>query len=115
MTAACWWWTYGQAAGGERERADAVKFAATARAASGAGWSYTLVAGWRPRAVEMLESLAGRRRPMQDPLGLQDRLLAAAKTGPTRLRHLAAMTGAPAMARAHVLHLIWHRSPGRRS
>lgn len=94
--------------GGRGER-DAVKFAATARAASAAGWSYVLVAGWHPRAVEVLEALAGRRRPMQDPFGLQDRLLAAAKAGPTRLGQLAATTGVPAVARTHLLHLIWHR------
>ncbi|WP_285567828.1 TnsA-like heteromeric transposase endonuclease subunit [Streptomyces sp. RTGN2] len=95
--------------GGRGERADALKFAATARAASAAGWSYVLVAGWRSRAVEVLEVLAGRRRPMQDPFGLQDRLLAAVKAGPTQLRQLAATTGLPAVARTHLLHLIWHR------
>ncbi|MFE1411234.1 TnsA-like heteromeric transposase endonuclease subunit [Streptomyces sp. NPDC058746] len=95
--------------GGRAERADAVKFAATARAASAAGWSYMLVAGWHTRAVEVLEALAVRRRPMQDPLGLQGRLLAAAKAGPARLGLLAAATGMPAVARTHLLHLIWHR------
>ncbi|MGW0551911.1 TnsA-like heteromeric transposase endonuclease subunit [Streptomyces altiplanensis] len=95
--------------GGRGEWSDAVKFAATARAASAAGWSYVLVAGWHSRAVEGLEVLAARRRPMQDPFGLQVRLLAAAKAGPTRLWQLAAMTGMSAVARTHLLHLIWHR------
>ncbi|OEJ36121.1 hypothetical protein BGK67_31895 [Streptomyces subrutilus] len=95
--------------GGRGERVDAVKFAATARAASAAGWSYVLVAGGHPRAVTGLEALARWRRPMQDPLGLQDQLLAAVKAGPMRLRPLVASTGIPAVTRTHLLHLIWHR------
>jgi hypothetical protein len=95
--------------GGRGERADVVKFAATARAAAAAGWSYALVVGWRQQAAEGLEALAGWRRPMQDPLGLQDHLLEAAAPGPVRLRQLAATTGMPAVARPHLSHLIWHR------
>ncbi|MEU6472432.1 TnsA-like heteromeric transposase endonuclease subunit [Streptomyces massasporeus] len=95
--------------GGRGQRADAVKFAATARAATAAGWAYVLVAGWRPRAVETVEVLAGWRRAMQDRLGCQELLLAAVEAGPMRLAQLAATTGMPAVARAHLLHLLWHR------
>ncbi|MFD7628972.1 hypothetical protein ACFV7Q_23565 [Streptomyces sp. NPDC059851] len=86
-----------------------MKFAATARAVAAAGWAYVLVAGWRPRAVEAVEVLAGRRRAMQTPLGCQKVLLAAAQAGPMDLAQLAATTGMPAVARAHLLHLLWHR------
>lgn len=95
--------------GGRGDRADAVRFAATARAAAAAGWSYVVVAGWHARAVEGLEAVARWRRPMQDPLGLQDQLLATARAGPVRLRPLVTTTDVPAVARTHLLHLIWHR------
>ncbi|WP_405927945.1 TnsA-like heteromeric transposase endonuclease subunit [Streptomyces griseus] len=95
--------------GGRGKRTDVVQFAATARAARATGWSYVMVAGWHPGAVDVLEASGRCRRPMQDPLGFQDRLLAAASAGPTRLSALVATTEVPAMARTHLLHLIWHR------
>ncbi|KJY32631.1 hypothetical protein VR46_34240 [Streptomyces sp. NRRL S-444] len=46
---------------------------------------------------------------MQDPRGLVDQLLIAVEAGPLRLGRLVAATGLPAVARTHLLHLLWHR------
>ncbi|WTN46174.1 TnsA-like heteromeric transposase endonuclease subunit [Streptomyces sp. NBC_00631] len=91
------------------QRADAVKFAATARLAVAAGWSCLLVVGWRPHVAEVIEAVAARRRAMRDPLGVRDRLLAGAQAGPVRLGRLVAVAQVPAAARAHLLDLIWQR------
>ncbi|MET7644218.1 TnsA-like heteromeric transposase endonuclease subunit [Streptomyces sp. NPDC005426] len=95
--------------GGRGERTEVVKFAATARAAQAAGWTYMVVADWHPRAVDALEASARCRRVLQDPLGLQGQLLAAASARPISLRSLAARMEAPTVARTHLLHLVWHR------
>jgi hypothetical protein len=68
------------------------------------------VAGWRPHVLTTLDTLASQRRPLADPLGTQPELLEAAADGPLPFAELVAATPYPAVARAHALHLIWHRS-----
>jgi hypothetical protein len=89
---------------------DLVRFAAAGEAALAAGWRYTVVAGWRPHVLTTLDTLASQRRPLADPLGTQPELLEAAADGPLPFAELVAATPYPAVARAHALHLIWHRS-----
>jgi hypothetical protein len=88
---------------------DLVRFAATGEAALAAGWRYGVVAGWRPHVLTNLDTLASQRRPLADPLGIQPQLLEAAAQGPLPFSELVAATSYPAVARAHALHLIWHR------
>lgn len=54
---------------------DRVKFAASAEAALACGWRYLVVAGWRPHVMAVLDTLSAQRRPLADPLGLQEVLL----------------------------------------
>jgi hypothetical protein len=91
------------------EAADRVKFAASAEAALACGWRYGVVGGWRPHVMTTLDTLSAQRRPLSDPLGLADALLAAAGDGPVRFADLVAATCYPAVARAFAIHLIWHR------
>ncbi|MFD4242969.1 TnsA-like heteromeric transposase endonuclease subunit [Streptomyces sp. NPDC058525] len=91
---------------------DALKFAASGEAASVCGWRYTVVTGWRPNVLSVLDALSAQRRPLQDPLGLQRELEAAAMTGPSPFGRLVERTRLPAVARAHALHLLWHRRLG---
>lgn len=91
------------------EAADQVKFAASAEAALACGWRYGVVGGWRPHVMTTLDTLSAQRRPLSDPLGLADALLAAAGDGPVRFADLVAATCYPAVARAFAIHLIWHR------
>jgi len=91
------------------EAADRVKFAASAEAALACGWRYGVVGGWQPHVMTALDTLSAQRRPLNDPLGLADVLLAAAAGGPVRFADLAEAAGYPAVARAFAIHLIWHR------
>jgi len=91
---------------------DATCFAAAAEAALEAGWRYSVVAGWRPHVLSGLDALSAQRRDLEDRLGLQDRLLQAVSAGPAAFGDLAAATPLPAVARAHALHLLWHRRLG---
>lgn len=88
---------------------DMVKFAAARQAAAAAGWNYTVVAGWRRQVLSGVDALSARRRPMADRLGLQRELLELAGERPRRFGELAEATSLPAVARAHALHLLWHR------
>jgi hypothetical protein len=88
---------------------DGVLFAAAAEAALAAGWGYSVACGWRPHVMATLDMLSSQRRPMADPLRLVPQLLAAAGAGPMGFDDLAGATTCPAVARAHALHLIWHR------
>jgi len=90
--------------------ADRVKFAASAEAALACGWRYGVVGGWRPHVMTTLDTLSAQRRPLNDPLGLADALLAAISGGPVRFADLVAATCYPAVARAFAIHLIWHRA-----
>ncbi|HEX5302886.1 MAG TPA: TnsA-like heteromeric transposase endonuclease subunit [Streptosporangiaceae bacterium] len=89
--------------------ADRVKFAASAEAALACGWRYLVVAGWRPHVMTVLDTLSSQRRPLADPLGLQEVLLGMVSRGPRSFGDLVADTIAPPVARAHLLHLLWHR------
>jgi hypothetical protein len=91
---------------------DGVLFAAAAEAALAAGWRYSVACGWRPHVMATLDMLSSQRRPMADPLRLVPQLLAAAGAGPLGFDDLAGATSCPAVARAHALHLIWHRRLG---
>lgn len=91
---------------------DRVAFAATAEAALVAGWRYAVVTGWRAHVVTTLDTLSAQRRPLTDRLGLVEMLLGGVAAGPRRLRDLVETTGAPAVARAFLLHLLWHRRLG---
>ena len=91
---------------------DAMCFAAAAEAALEAGWRYSVVAGWRPHVLSVLDALSAQRRDLQDRLGLQDLLLEAVSEGPAAFGGLVAATPLPAVARAHALHLLWRRRLG---
>ena len=88
---------------------DRLKFAASAEVALACGWRYLVVAGWRPHVMTVLDTLSSQRRPLADPLGLQEVLLHSVSRGPRSFGDLVAGTIAPAAARAHLLHLLWHR------
>jgi hypothetical protein len=89
--------------------ADRVKFAASAEAALACGWRYSVVGGWRPHVMTTLDTLSAQRRPLSDPLGLTQALLAATASGPVRFADLVATACYPAVARAFAIHLIWRR------
>jgi len=91
---------------------DRVRFAAAAETALACGWRYLVVTGWRRHVLSSLDSLSAQRRRLDDRLGVQHELLAAARCAPTRFGDLVAATALPAVARAHALHLIWHRRLG---
>ena len=88
---------------------DRVRFAAASEIALSAGWRYALVAGWRPNVQTTLDMLSSQRRPLTDPLGVQDELLDTAGLGPVAFDELTMSSAFPPVARAHALHLIWHR------
>ncbi|MFD9575102.1 TnsA-like heteromeric transposase endonuclease subunit [Streptomyces sp. NPDC059982] len=91
---------------------DALKFAATAEVAAAAGWRYSVVAGWRPHVLSVLDALSAQRRPVTDLLGLQEQLESAAGSGAGTFGELVEATSLPAVARAQALHLLWHRRLG---
>lgn len=91
---------------------DAVRFAAAAEAALEAGWRYSVVAGWRPHVLSVLDALSAQRRELDDRLGLEGELLQAAAGRPAAFGDLVAATRLPTVARAHVLHMLWRRRLG---
>jgi hypothetical protein len=91
---------------------DAVRFAAAGEAALEAGWRYSVVAGWRPHVLSVLDALSAQRRDLEDPLGLEGELLQAVADGPATFGGLVAATRLPAVARAHALHMLWRRRLG---
>lgn len=100
-------------ASGRKIRAqDAACFAAAGEAALAAGWGYAVVSGWRPQVVTTLDTLSAQRRPLDDRLELQPAMLATVAEGPRSFAESAAATPCPALARAHLLHLLWHRQLG---
>jgi hypothetical protein len=92
--------------------ADAVRFAAADEAALACGWRYSVVSGWRPHVMGVLDALSAQRRPLDDPLGLRDQLLASVGAGARPFGELVAATSLPAVARAQALHLLWYRRLG---
>lgn len=91
---------------GER---DVLGFAAAEEAAAACGWRYAVVTGWRRHVCGVLDALSAQRRPLEDLLGVQGPLIAAAEEGHLAFGELVAATPWPVVARAHALHLIWHR------
>src|SRR6266540_2493887 len=89
-----------------------VCFAATAEVALAAGWRYAVVTGWHGQVLATLDALSAQRRPLTDRLGLQAELVEAAAVGPCAFGALVAATSLPVVARAHALHLLWHRKLG---
>lgn len=87
-------------------------FAATAEAALACGWPYCVVTGWRAHVPATLDTLSSQRRRLSDPLQLQPSLLRAAAQGPRPFGELVEETAVPPVARAHLLHLLWHRRLG---
>lgn len=68
--------------------------------------------GWRPHVLAALDALSSQRRDLDDRLGLQGELCEAVQAGPRPFGELAGATSLPAVARAHALHLLWHRRLG---
>jgi hypothetical protein len=91
---------------------DAARFTAAEEAAVACGWRYSVVAGWRSHVIGVLDALSAQRRLLADPLGLQDQLLRIVRAAPCRFGDLVAATSLPVVARAHALHLLWHRRLG---
>ncbi|MFC9810509.1 TnsA-like heteromeric transposase endonuclease subunit [Streptomyces virginiae] len=94
------------------EPEDEVKFAASAQAALAVGWNYSVVTGWRQHVVGLVDTLSAGRRNLSDPLGLQEELLTLATAGPQPFGDLVGQCSVPAVARAHAIHLLWHRRLG---
>jgi hypothetical protein len=92
--------------------ADRVKFAASAEAALSCGWGYLVVGGWRPHVLASLDAMSSQRRPLADPLGICEQLLGAVAGGPLPLQKVVATATYPAVGRAFLLHLLWHRRLG---
>jgi hypothetical protein len=59
--------------------------------------------------MSTVDTLSAQRRPLTDHLGMVEALLAAAAAGRRTFGELAGGTVAPAVARAYLLHLLWHR------
>lgn len=94
------------------EPEDDIKFAAAAEVALVAGWNYAVVAGWRDHVVGLIDTFSAGRRRLTDPLQLQEQLLRAAEDGPQPFGTLVARCSLEAVARAHAMHLLWHRRLG---
>jgi hypothetical protein len=90
---------------------DAESFAAAAEVALACGWRYAVVGRWRENVLAALDTMSSQRRPLSDPLGLRPALLEAAAGGRT-FGELAAASRCPPVARAQLLHLLWHRKLG---
>ncbi|MER7196098.1 hypothetical protein [Streptomyces flaveolus] len=60
----------------------------------------------------MLDAISARRRHLNDPRALQGVLLRAVEGRSVPFGDLVAATALPVVARAHALHLIWHRRLG---
>ncbi|WP_223775403.1 TnsA-like heteromeric transposase endonuclease subunit [Streptomyces sp. 135] len=90
---------------------DLQSFAAAEEVAVACGWHYTVVSEWRPQVRSTIGAMYGRRRPTRDMLGVQAGLLAHAAEGVT-FGELAAAQAYWPVARAHLLHLLWHRRLG---
>lgn len=94
------------------EPEDDIKFAAAAEVALVAGWNYAVVAGWRDHVVGLIDTFSAGRRRLTDPLQLQEQLLRAAEDGPQPFGTMVARCSLEAVARAHAMHLLWHRRLG---
>ncbi len=90
---------------------DRESFAAAAEVALACGWHFVLVGRWREHVPASLDALSSQRRPLSDPLGLRPGLLDSAGRG-LSFGELAAASRCEPVARALLLHLIWHRRLG---
>jgi hypothetical protein len=90
---------------------DRESFAAAAAVAEYCGWRFALVGGWLEHVPTTLDWLSSQRRPLADQLAVQPRLLAGARERAT-FGQLAQASAYPPVARAHLLHLLWHRRIG---
>jgi hypothetical protein len=90
---------------------DREAFAAAAEVAVSCGWHYVVAGRWRDHVPAAVDALSSQRRPLADPLGLRPALLASARQGLT-FGELAATAACEPLARAQLLHLIWHRQLG---
>jgi hypothetical protein len=90
---------------------DRESFAAAAEVAVACGWRYGVVGRWRDHISSTLDALSSQRRPLSDPLGMRPSLLATAGQGLT-FGELTATSAYEPVARAQLLHLIWHRQLG---
>ncbi|MEW1999797.1 TnsA-like heteromeric transposase endonuclease subunit [Streptomyces coelicoflavus] len=93
------------------EPEDLESFAAADEVAVACGWHYAVAAEWRPHVRSTLSALYGKRRPTRDVLGIQADLLTQAEGGVMFGELAAAQTYWP-VARAQLLHLLWHRRLG---
>ncbi|WP_324616773.1 TnsA-like heteromeric transposase endonuclease subunit [Streptomyces sp. XY332] len=93
------------------KRSDLEAFAAAAEIAVACGWHYVVAAQWRENVVAAVDAFSSQRRALSDPLGLRPGLLEAARQGRT-FGELADTTPVPPVARAQLLHLLWHRQVG---
>ena len=90
---------------------DAESFAAAAEVALACGWRYAVVGRWRENVMAAVDAMSSQRRSLSDPLGLRPALLEAAAGG-RAFGELAAASRCPPVARAQLLHLLWHRKLG---
>jgi len=91
---------------------DRESFAAAAEVAVACGWRYAVAARWREHVLPSLDALSSQRRPLADALGLRPGLLAAVRRPGARFGEVTAASGCEPVARAQLLHLIWHRQVG---
>ncbi|MDP4512113.1 TnsA-like heteromeric transposase endonuclease subunit [Nonomuraea turcica] len=91
---------------------DRESFAAAGEMALACGWHYVVAAGWREHVVSALDALSSQRRSLSDPLGLRPGLLASVTSAGVGFGELAAASGCEPVARAQLLHLLWHRRLG---
>ena len=91
---------------------DALRFAAAAEVALACGWPYTVVTQWRRGVTGTIDTFSAQRRPLEDRLSLESELLLGAAEPGVTFGQLVSGTAVPAMARAHALHLLWHRELG---
>ncbi|HYS41068.1 MAG TPA: TnsA-like heteromeric transposase endonuclease subunit, partial [Pseudonocardiaceae bacterium] len=92
--------------------ADLLRFAAASEVAFSCGWGYIVVTGWPRHVVGTLDVLSSQRRELSDAFGVQGQIYQALGSGPAGFEELAHATDLPAVARAHLLHLLWHRRVG---
>lgn len=91
---------------------DLEKFAASLEVSLALGWHYTVAARWREHVPAAVDAFSSQRRALPDPLGLRPALLDLVGGGPVSFGEAAAASGCEPVARAQLLHLLWHRRLG---
>ncbi|MET9221276.1 TnsA-like heteromeric transposase endonuclease subunit [Streptomyces sp. NPDC003300] len=94
------------------EDSDRESFAAAAETARACGWDFAVAAGWLPHVMVTLDWFSSQRRPKKDPLGVGPVLLDQVGRGDRTFGELAASSAFEPVARAQLLHLLWHRRLG---